>query len=80
MIEWSADCCSIWVDYASADEQTSREDHHIGTVLLLAAWRGLRGETPSVSPRFVEAAGVYWHMVDLLWVVLFPLLYISRQA
>ena len=52
----------------------------IGAVLLFSAWRGLRAETPRVSSRFVEGAGIYWHMVDLLWVVLFPLLYISRLA
>lgn len=52
----------------------------IGAVLLFTAWRGLRAATPSLSPRFVEGAGIYWHMVDLLWVVLFPLLYISRLA
>jgi nitric oxide reductase NorE protein len=26
----------------------------------------------------IEGAGCYWHMVDLLWVVLFPLLYLVR--
>jgi nitric oxide reductase NorE protein len=26
----------------------------------------------------IEGAACYWHMVDLLWVVLFPLLYIVR--
>lgn len=52
----------------------------IGAVLLFTAMRGLRAETPSLSTRFVEGAGIYWHMVDLLWVVLFPLLYISRLA
>jgi nitric oxide reductase NorE protein len=25
---------------------------------------------------FFEGAGCYWHMVDLLWIVLFPLLYL----
>lgn len=52
----------------------------IGTLLLFATWRGLRRASPSVSARFVEGAGIYWHMVDLLWVVLFPLLYIARLA
>jgi nitric oxide reductase NorE protein len=28
--------------------------------------------------RFVEGAGCYWHMVDGLWLVLFPLLYLVR--
>jgi nitric oxide reductase NorE protein len=45
--------------------------------LLLVAWRGLRREAGGVSASFVEGAGIYWHMVDLLWVVLFPLLYIA---
>jgi nitric oxide reductase NorE protein len=28
--------------------------------------------------RFVEGGACYWHMVDLLWVVLFPLLYLAH--
>lgn len=28
--------------------------------------------------RFCESGGVYWHMVDLLWVVLFALFYVLR--
>ena len=28
--------------------------------------------------RNVEAMGAYWHLVDLLWVVLFPLIYLMR--
>jgi nitric oxide reductase NorE protein len=27
---------------------------------------------------FVEGAGCFWHMVDLLWMVIFPLLYLVR--
>lgn len=27
---------------------------------------------------FIESSGCYWHMVDLLWIVLFPLLYLLR--
>jgi len=26
----------------------------------------------------LESAAVYWHMVDLLWIMLFPLLYMAR--
>jgi len=29
---------------------------------------------------WIEATGCYWHMVDLLWIVLFPLLYLLRAA
>jgi len=37
---------------------------------------------PSTEPRrlrLVEVGAVYWHMVDLLWLILFPLLYLVRQ-
>lgn len=38
---------------------------------VAAAW-----EEP-VSERLLEGLGVYWHLVDLLWIVLFVLLYLA---
>ncbi|MGH7805475.1 MAG: cytochrome c oxidase subunit 3 [Candidatus Binatia bacterium] len=29
---------------------------------------------------WIEASGCYWHMVDLLWIVLFPMLYLLRAT
>lgn len=29
---------------------------------------------------WIETVGSYWHMVDLLWIMLFPLLYLQRAA
>jgi nitric oxide reductase NorE protein len=29
---------------------------------------------------WIESSGCYWHMVDLLWIVLFPMLYLLRAA
>jgi heme/copper-type cytochrome/quinol oxidase subunit 3 len=26
----------------------------------------------------VEAVGLYWHFVDIVWIFLFPLLYIAK--
>ena len=26
----------------------------------------------------IEIAGLYWHLVDLIWIFLFPLLYLVR--
>ena len=45
------------------------------TTLLLMAWRGRLA-----GGRFfpVEMAGLYWHFVDIVWVFLFPLLYLLR--
>jgi cytochrome c oxidase subunit III len=41
--------------------------------LLVQAWRGRYG-----PDRFnpVEGAGLYWHFVDIVWIFLFPLLYL----
>jgi len=48
----------------------------IGMTLLAVWWRGgRRGTAPSRT--FQEGAAVYWHMVDLLWLVIFALLYLG---
>jgi heme/copper-type cytochrome/quinol oxidase subunit 3 len=41
------------------------------TVILLDARKGK-------NLHRVEFAGMYWHMVDLVWIFLFPLLYIAK--
>ncbi len=47
----------------------------IGLGVLAAMRRGvLRG---TATPGFLEGGACYWHMVDLLWVVLFPLVFLS---
>ena len=28
------------------------------------------------SPRAVETGAAFWHMVDLVWVLLFPVIYL----
>jgi nitric oxide reductase NorE protein len=49
----------------------------LGLVILCFVIRNLRG---SAQPRisFVETGATYWHMVDILWLVLFALLYVMR--
>jgi cytochrome c oxidase subunit III len=45
----------------------------IMTYLLITAWKGKYGpeyHTP------VENGGLYWHFVDIVWIFLFPLLYL----
>lgn len=39
-------------------------------ILLLVAWRD--------EPRNIEAGAAFWHMVDLVWVLLFPVIYLLR--
>ena len=43
------------------------------TVITIMAWRG------RFSPEYhapVEISGLYWHFVDIVWIFLFPLLYL----
>ena len=42
-------------------------------VILVMAWRGKFGPT-YYTP--VEVGGLYWHFVDIVWIFLFPLLYL----
>lgn len=45
----------------------------IFTWLLVMAWKGY------LTPRYytpVEIGGLYWHFVDIIWIYLFPLLYL----
>ena len=48
----------------------------VGMALLLSML--LAARRPQPNPRFFEGAGAYWHLVDLLWIMLFPLLYLLR--
>lgn len=43
----------------------------LGIVILAVVSRGAR-------PASVETGAAFWHMVDLLWVVIFPILYLVR--
>lgn len=49
----------------------------LGLVILGFVMRNIKtASTPDV--RFVETGAIYWHMVDLLWLVLFALFYLMR--
>jgi cytochrome c oxidase subunit 3/cytochrome o ubiquinol oxidase subunit 3 len=43
------------------------------TTLAVMAWRGRLGPEKSLN---VEIAGLYWHFVDVVWIVIFPLVYL----
>lgn len=48
-----------------------------GVVVNVALWIvALRGRLQPIGHR-VEYAGLYWHFVDVVWIFLFPLLYLS---
>lgn len=49
-----------------------------GVTALAIAAAGVRAGR--LRAPFVEGVAAYWHMVDLLWVVLFPLLYVLPEV
>jgi cytochrome c oxidase subunit 3 len=47
----------------------------IGIMLVMLAW-AWRGRFNHAYYAPVEVAGLYWHFVDIVWIFLFPLLYL----
>lgn len=47
-------------------------------ILILVAIKTQLGHYHSKEYHGLETAGAYWHMVDLAWIILFPLIYIIR--
>lgn len=45
-------------------------------VLLVAAAKIKEGKVNSENTLLLENAGLYWHLVDLIWIFLFPLMYL----
>jgi cytochrome c oxidase subunit III len=39
-------------------------------------WRTKRGDFDPEYYQWVECSGLFWHLVDLIWIYLFPLLYL----
>jgi len=53
----------------------------IGFVLLsVIAWMAHKGRFSSEWYTPVEMSGLYWHFVDIVWIFLFPLLYLVDRA
>ena len=45
---------------------------------MIAIYIVTRGALKGKNYHRIEMAGLYWHFVDLVWIFLFPLLYISK--
>ena len=46
--------------------------------LVPTAWRAAHGAYGPDNSATVEAVAVFWHLVDLIWIFLFPLIYLAR--
>jgi cytochrome c oxidase subunit III len=50
-------------------------------VMLVMLWWSWRGTITAEYASPIEISGLYWHFVDIVWIFLFPLLYlIGRHA
>ena len=45
-------------------------------IMLVILWMAWRGTFSPVYYSPVEVSGLYWHFVDIVWIFLFPLLYL----
>lgn len=52
----------------------------IGIVILAVFAHGSRRLKAWAVPRRIEAAGLYWHFVDVVWIFLYPLIYLGGRS
>ncbi len=51
----------------------------IGVIWLLILWlEAWRGRLPASRSLTLEIAGLYWHFVDIVWIVIFALIYLIQ--
>jgi cytochrome c oxidase subunit 3 len=54
--------------------------HLIGGIVVIVALAAFwRNATPASRAHRVQAIGLYWHFVDIVWVFMFPVLYLINR-
>ncbi|MGJ8642853.1 MAG: cytochrome c oxidase subunit 3 [Luteolibacter sp.] len=48
----------------------------VGLIILAVLHRRLRPAAKTMQPEDFEAGAVFWHMCDLIWLILFPVIYL----
>lgn len=48
----------------------------VGLVILVSVYFGLKKEKITTEVEDVEASAAFWHMCDLIWLLLFPIIYL----
>lgn len=53
----------------------------VGVLILLSMWSAsFKGRVSPEDPLPLEIAGLYWHFVDIVWIVIFTLIYLVEPA
>src|SRR5467141_2506424 len=51
----------------------------VGVIWLLTLWvRALQGKLTAANALTVEISGLYWHFVDVVWIVIFTVVYLIQ--
>ena len=51
----------------------------LGIVMLISLWAmSMRGQVPPEKDELVEIVGLYWHFVDIVWIVIFTVVYLIK--
>ena len=48
----------------------------VGLVILTSVYFGIKKENSTTKIEDVEASAAFWHMCDLIWLLLFPVIYL----
>lgn len=52
---------------------------HVIAGVLLIIYLFTKATTATTHSNLFESIGVYWHAVDIIWIILFPILYVISQ-
>ena len=48
----------------------------VGLVILTSVYFGIKKKNTTTTIEDVEASAAFWHMCDLIWILLFPVIYL----
>jgi cytochrome c oxidase subunit III len=52
----------------------------IGVIWLISIFiEGVRGHVPPAKALNFEMSALYWHFVDVVWIVIFPVVYLMNK-
>jgi cytochrome c oxidase subunit 3 len=68
----------FWLYFAATGLHLVHLSVGVAIVLVLAV-RAYRARAPNLDST-IEASGLYWHFVDIVWIFLYPLLYLVSRA